>query len=112
MLHGKHPFPQLDRRVTTTLGLPDELAEELHAKGDVTRFVARHVVHALEEAGQDLTLAQVPLDEVLAGDGKHSLNHDVVQRHALGEQLSVLGSSAESVRHAVQLVEHLSEAPR
>jgi hypothetical protein len=75
----------------------------------VSRLIARNVVDVFEKARQDAAVLEVMLDEVLAGDGKHSLDYKVVQGQALRKECPVLGGAAQGARDPIQLPEDLSE---
>jgi hypothetical protein len=73
-------------------------------------LVQRYVRHPGAEARKDLALLEVALDEVLARLRERGLDHDVVERDALGE-LGARAIAAQLVGHLVEPLEHLPEAP-
>ena len=73
-------------------------------------LVERDVAHPAAEAGEQVALRQVVLDEVLAGLGERRLDDDVVERHRLGE-LRPRAVAAQLAGVAVEQLERLHEAP-
>src|SRR3954453_7820338 len=73
-------------------------------------LVARDVVEALDESRQRAVLLVVADDEVLAGQGEHSLDDHVVERDGLHQRLEVAGVAGELVDAGLeQVIEELVE---
>ena len=72
-------------------------------------LVALHQPEALNEAGVHAVLVEELADELLAGHGQEALDHHVVGRDPLHEQVEVVGARLQLLgRLAQAVVEHLA----
>ena len=73
-------------------------------------LVAGDVLEALDKGRQGAFLLVEVHDEVLPGEGQHSLDHHVVDRHRLDQRLGVLRLDREAIGPLLQhLVEETAE---